>query len=274
MREYGERWDPRGYRESASEQRRWAREVIAKLELRGDERVLDIGCGDGSITAEIAKMLPGGSAVGIDISPQMVSFANESFSPTTNPNLSFCRGDASCLEFEEEFDLVVSFACLHWVRDHPPVLEGIGRALGPNGWAYLQFGGRGNASGILMIAESMIAEDRWKEGFIEFEEPYSFFDSEEYRGWIEEAGLVPIRVELIEKDMVQPGRRGLEAWIKTTWHPYLERLTADRAEEFVAEVAGRYLQTHTPDDEGKVHVRMVRLEAVFGRSGSDRYRMG
>lgn len=258
-------WRPDKYERSSSAQRLWAEELIRKIEISGDERVLDIGCGDGRITASIADLVPEGSVLGIDSSEGMVSFAKEKFATGDHPNLSFQLGDARNLDFDGEFDLVVSFAALHWVGDHRPVLRGIRRALKPGGRTFLQFGGRGNAALPLAIADEMIKEDSWRRSFEGFDFRYAFFGAEEYRIWIEEAGLVPKRVELIPKDMVQPGPEAFAGWIESTWLPYLERVPEDRLREFISEVVERYLRLHPPDGEGRVHVGMVRLEAVAER---------
>ncbi|MDF0591909.1 class I SAM-dependent methyltransferase [Candidatus Methanocrinis natronophilus] len=261
------RWRPDRYERSSSAQRLWATELLEKIEIERDERVLDIGSGDGWITANIADLVPEGSVLGIDSSEGMVSFAKEKFATGDHPNLSFQLGDARNLEFDGEFDLVVSFAALHWVSDHGPVLRGIRRALRPGGRAFLQFGGRGNAALPLAIADGMIKEDSWRRSFEGFDFRYAFFGAEEYRIWIEEAGLDPKRVELIQKDMVQPGAEAFAGWIDSTWLAYLERVPEGRRREFVSEVVGRYLRLHPPDGEGRVHVGMVRLEAVAEKPG-------
>ncbi|UEC43677.1 MAG: putative Methyltransferase [Methanothrix sp.] len=259
------RWRPDRYERSSSAQRLWAAELLEKIEIEGDERVLDIGSGDGWITANIADIVPEGSVLGIDSSEGMVSFAKEKFATGDHPNLSFQLGDARSLDFDGEFDLVVSFAALHWVGDHRPVLRGIRRALKPGGRTFLQFGGRGNAALPLAIADGMIKEDGWRRSFEGFDFLYAFFGAEEYRIWIEEAGLVPKRVELIQKDMIQPGPEAFAGWIESTWLPYLERVPEDRLREFISEVVERYLRLRPPDGEGRVHFGMVRLEAVAER---------
>ncbi len=255
-------WRPDKYERSSSAQKLWAEELIRKIEIEGDERVLDIGCGDGRISAGIADLVPAGSVLGIDSSEEMVRFARERFPPQTHQNLSFQQADAQTLDFEEEFDLVVSFAALHWVLDHGPVLLGIRRALVPGGRAFLQFGGRGNAALPLAIADEMIAEDGWRSFFEGFDFRYGFFGAEEYRGWLAESGLIPRRVELIAKDMVQPGPEEFRAWIETTWLPYTERVPEELRGDFVSEIVARYLRDHPLDGEGRVHVGMVRLEVV------------
>ena len=75
-----DKWNPEDYHHNSSVQLSWARELITKLDLKGDERILDIGCGDGKITASIASTAPNGSVLGIDSSHEMISFAESKFS--------------------------------------------------------------------------------------------------------------------------------------------------------------------------------------------------
>jgi trans-aconitate 2-methyltransferase len=92
--------------------------------LAGNEAVLDIGCGDGKITALIAKSLPIGRVVGIDSSPPMINLAASSFPKAQYPNLSFQLMDAKQLAFTSEFDIAFSNAALHWILDQKGVLLG------------------------------------------------------------------------------------------------------------------------------------------------------
>ncbi len=149
-------WDAREYRASSSNQKRWALELLAQLELKGAERVLDIGCGDGEITAAIAARVPRGSALGMDSSPDMVELAARQHPAVRHPNLAFVVKDARDIDFPEEFDAVFSNACLHWVSDHRPVLRGIGKCLKPGGRVLLQMGGRGNAASVLDALEEVM----------------------------------------------------------------------------------------------------------------------
>ena len=258
-------WDPRDYEQHASEQRRWARELVAGLGLRGDERILDIGCGDGAVTAEIAAMVPGGRVVGLDSSAAMVAHACSRHAAGAHPALSFVTGDARRLPFDAEFDLVVSFACLHWVDDHAAVLGGIRRTLVPGGRLLLQFGGRGNAQAVVEVIDVLTREPAWRGFFEGFRFPYTFPAPDEYRGLMLAAGLTPSRVELVHKDMRHGGGEGLAGWIRTTWLPYLERLPAERREEFVAAVVDRYVAGRPPQRDGAVIVPMVRLEVEGSR---------
>ena len=109
------------------------RKLIQQLNLQGHEKILDIGCGDGKITAEIARNVPNGSVLGIDTSEEMIAFAKMKFPNSMYHNLSFEFGNAQDLNFNNEFDVVVSFGTLHIIVDHVPVLLGIYNSLKKNG---------------------------------------------------------------------------------------------------------------------------------------------
>lgn len=253
-------WDARDYRKSSSAQLQWARELLGKLQLRGNERVLDIGCGDGKITAEIAKCLSIGSVLGIDNSEEMINFSIENFPQDEYRNLDFKLVDTQKLPFDSEFDVIFSNATLHWVIDHLNVLQGIKKSLKPGGRILLQMGGRGNASALFTVLDSMMAKDRWGKFFRDFSFPYGFYGVGDYRMWLKRTGLKEKRIELIPKDMTQKGKDGLASWIRTTWLPYTQRVSEVLQDDFIQDLVDRYTENFPPDSEGLVHVSMVRLE--------------
>jgi len=253
-------WNAKDYAKHSSAQQEWARELIAKLNLKGDEHVLDIGCGDGKITAEIAGYVPGGGVVGIDSSEEMIELARERFVNDNNPHLSFQVCDAGDLPFRGQFDVIFSNATLHWIRDHKPVLAGIERSLKPGGRILLQMGGKGNAAAILSVVEELMVGDEWREYFTNFQFSYGFYGPEEYTKWINEAGLLPVRVELIPKVMSYDHRDGLAGWVRTTWLPYIERVPDEKKEEFITTLVDRYIMRNRSDNEDNIHVHMMRLE--------------
>ena len=253
-------WNAEDYARSSSGQQKWARELIAKLHLQGDERLLDIGCGDGKVTAEIASTLPHGSVLGVDSSPEMISLAETLYPPTEFSNIRFQLEDASALNFDHEFDVVFSNATLHWVLDQRPVLKGIAGSLKPNGKVLLQMGGRGNAAAVAKVMDEVCARPEWRERFVGFEFPYGFYDADEYRVWLGEAGLLPVRVELIPKDMAHADRDDFEGWVRTTWLPYTQRVEENRRQEFVRQVVDAYLALNPAYSDGSVHLQMIRLE--------------
>ncbi|MGD0081189.1 MAG: methyltransferase domain-containing protein [Methanoregula sp.] len=254
-------WNPADYHKSSGAQQQWAKELIAKLGLRGNERVLDIGCGDGKVTAEISRNLPGGNVTGVDSSPEMIRFACNHFPRSEYPNLSFIQLDARALPFSEEFDVVFSNAALHWITDHKPVLAGIARGLRPEGKLLIQMGGKGNAEQALGVGDIIQKRPEWVQFFHGFAFHYGFFDRTEYRRWLIESGFEPLRVELIPKDMTYTSRQDFAAWIRTTWLPRMSRLPESRRSGYIEAVMDEYLKKYPADSDGMIHIRMVRLEA-------------
>jgi trans-aconitate methyltransferase len=253
-------WDAADYAKHSNAQQEWARELIAKLQLQSRDTVLDIGCGDGKVTAEIAAQVPGGSVMGVDNSPSMIELAQNTFSAARYSNLAFQVADAQTLPFNQQFEIVFSNAALHWVKDHAPVLEGIYRSLNNKGRILLQMGGRGNAAAILAVLEDMIKSPRWAAYFDDFDFPYGFHDAADYKNWLKLTGFQNIRADLIPKDMLHKGKSGLAGWIRTTWLPYTQRLPEFEQESFVNNLVDEYTRNYPPDINGEIHVQMIRLE--------------
>jgi trans-aconitate 2-methyltransferase len=253
-------WNAQDYAKNSQNQQRWAQELIPKLKLQGNESLLDIGCGDGKITAELARCLPKGKAVGVDSSPEMINLAKTAFPPTEYLNLSFQRMDARQLNFQNEFDIAFSNAALHWIVDQKAVLAGVKRSLKSDGRLLFQMAGKGNAKDILCIINDLLNVKTWSQYFTGMTFPYGFYDKNEYRAFLVQAGLVPIRVELFDRDMKHQGAEGLAGWVRTTWLPFTDRLPEELRAKFVAEIVQRYLSEHPADAEGVVHVGMMRIE--------------
>jgi trans-aconitate methyltransferase len=260
-------WNSKDYRQNSSAQFQWAQETLARLDVAADAVVLDIGCGDGRITRELARKVPQGSVVGIDASESMIELAAASFSDVSN--LRFERMDAQKIVLPEHFDLAFSNAALHWFKDHDAFLASLHRHMKSGGRLQFNCGGKGNAAG---ISEAMFAEiqtPEWKEYFPPqmvdpANLPYAFFDAPEYEVLLKRHGFDPTHVAIVYKEMLQEGWDGLAGWLRTTWMPFTSRVPEESREKFIAQVVARYAEGHPLNAEGKSVVRMSRLvvEAV------------
>ncbi len=258
-------WNADDYAKHSVSQQKWARELIESIRLAGHEYVLDIGCGDGKVTAEIAKYVHKGCVIGIDNSAAMISLASQKFSTSQYPNLIFRQMDASELTFKQEFDVVFSNAALHWVIDHRPVLRGIYQALKPNGKVVVQMGGKGNAANLIKILDEIICESPWNEYFKEFSFPYGFYSPEEYETWLKEIGFKIQRIELRQKTMVHEDIEKFKGWIRTTWLPYLCRVPKHLKKSFINLIVDRYIENYLSNRNDQIEIVMQRLEFVATR---------
>lgn len=254
-------WDPSDYERHSAVQESWARDCIARLHLGGAERILDIGCGDGRVSAELAARVPAGSVLAVDASAEMVAHARAKHLDEAGGNLAFAVADAAGLSYEHVFDLVVSFSCLHWVQDQAAVLNGIARALVDDGRMFLHFGGCGNVAGFLSTVNEVTARHVWQAAFVDFGVPWCFPEAATFRGLVEDAGLHPDRIELLSRKMPYEDAAALAGFIRTIWFPYLDRLPDELRGAFIDEVVVAYLEAHPSDRHGRIWVDAVRIEA-------------
>ena len=254
------KWNAADYAANSTVQQSWARELIVKLKLVGDEHILDVGCGDGKVTAEIARALPRGSVTGADDSPQMIEFAKKNFTTKEFPNLRFRVMDARKIKFDRRFDLIFSNAALHWIDDHQAILRGASAVLKPGGRLMVSCGGKGNADDVFTALRPEMRRARWCEFFRRMPKPYFFHAPDNYENWLPRFGFKIQKVELTPKDATYDGAEGFATWLRTTWIPYVQCVPENLREEFIVAVTRRYVAKHPPDVENKVHVRMVRLE--------------
>ena len=254
------KWNAADYAANSAAQQIWARELIAQLHLRGDERILDVGCGDGKVTAELARAVPKGSVTGIDASPEMICFARKTFHPGKHSNLKFQVMDARLIRQARRFDIVFSSSVLHWVDDHPAFLRGAAACLRLGGRLVVSCGGKGNAQDVFVALRPEMRLKQWCKFFRKLPKPYFFHRPADYEKWLPRFGFKTHTVKLSPKDAVYPGCDRFAAWFRTTWLPYTQRVPEDLREKFTAGVVDRYIARHPPDAEGRVRVRMVRLE--------------
>jgi trans-aconitate 2-methyltransferase len=254
-------WNPAEYAQNSNAQQSWARELLHEVKLQGSEAILDVGCGDGKITADFAKTLPNSRVVGIDNSAEMVEYASQTYPQTIYPNLSFEQVDARSLHFQEEFDLCFSNAALHWVDDHQAFLRGASQVLRSGGRLVVSCGGEGNAAEVLRIFAELIALAKWQPFFHNFRSAYSFYSDTDYSVWLAATRFKVEQLRLAPKDMTHQGRTGLGNWIRTTWMPFTHCVPIEQREDFIDHFVDKYLEVHPLDQWGYAHVAMVRLEA-------------
>ena len=233
-------WCASDYSRQSSLQQAMAEEQLGQLALGGDECILDVGCGDGKITAEIAARVPGGSVLGVDPSRDMIAFASSHFGPPARANLRFEVADARSLPYREEFDLVVSFNALHWVPEQDAALGSIRAALRPGGRAALRLVPQGRRKCLEDVIEDVRREARWSGFFPGFQRPYVHFTPDEYRALAEHNGLRVLRIRVEDKAWDFKTREAFVAFGRDTFVEWTRCLPESQWQEFISDVLDRY----------------------------------
>jgi trans-aconitate methyltransferase len=258
-------WDASDYRRQSSLQWLMAEELLTRLSFRGDERVLDIGCGDGKITAVIAEGVPQGSVLGIDPSQRMITHASKNHPPQQHPNLRFEVGDAREIAYRQEFDVAVSFNALHWVHEQDQFLNSLLSALKPQGRAYLRFVPEGPRLNLEDVAEQVIQVERWKPYFQGHTRPYAHFTPDQYRALAEQAGFRVLNIR--DKGYAWPfkSREAFIGWFRATFGVWANRVPEELRDTFINEVLDAYqpIAADSPEEVNvlKFHQMDVELQA-------------
>jgi trans-aconitate methyltransferase len=250
-------WNPAEYAANSSYQKSCADDFIRNQTFSNTDRILDIGCGDGKITLDLAGKVPRGSVVGLDLSGDMVRYAHEHF--TTTGNLSFVNGNAQSLPFYNSFDVVFSNYALHWVPNHYQLLAGIYCALRPKGRVLVQMSARGSASAILDASEEVMDRPSWKGYFEGYVNPFQYYSLEEYRSILEGAEFRIHRLETVPRQIVQKDRDGLTGMLRAAFLPALERVPPHMREHFLEEIVDLLVSRYPPDKDGTLRVPSVGL---------------
>lgn len=262
-------WNAARYANASSLQEAMAGEVLALLALRGDERLLDVGCGDGRITARIADRLPRGSALGVDASADMVTHASRAYAAggtQAHANLRFEVADARTLPFTAAFDAVVSFNALHWVHEPASALRGIAAALVPGGRAQLRLVTRSAATSLEEVAESTRRLPRWAPYFDGFDDPYMRLTADAFAAQAAACGLAVHGVHSAAKAWDFRSDEAFVAFCSAGFGAWTQRLPADLHRAFVDAVLAEYRRStaHGPDE---AHVfRFVQSDFALERA--------
>jgi trans-aconitate 2-methyltransferase len=242
-------WNAAAYVKRSGLQEAMAAEVLALLRLRGDERVLDIGCGDGRVTAEIAKRVPKGFVVGVDASHDMISFAQ---THNAQSNLAFEVASAANLAFQNEFDLIVSFNALHWLPDPGPPLRCIRAAMKPGANAQLRLVPDGERKSLETVLEETRKSSRWTPYFQNFTDPYLHVTPEQYAAAAERNHLRVESLHTSAKSWDFETREAFFAVGNVTFVEWTRRLPESEKPAFINDVLDRY-QTVAVDTPAEAH---------------------
>lgn len=182
-------WDAGTYHRVSVPHEEWARSVLDRLPLQGDETVLDAGCGSGRVTGLLIERLPRGCVVAVDGSASMVEKVRE----TLRPGDEVLVSDLTELKLGQKVDAVFSSAVFHWVLDHDLLFRRLGAVLHPGGSIAAQCGGAGNIDRLRAISGEVTAKEPFAPYFEGFDEPWNYAGAEETEARLIAAGFIDVR---------------------------------------------------------------------------------
>jgi SAM-dependent methyltransferase len=244
-------WDPDRYARNARFVAELGQPVVELLAPRAGERILDLGCGDGALTAEIRAL--GADVLGVDLSDELLAVARMKGLPVR-------KLDGHALDFVSEFDAVFSNASLHWMRKPNLVIAGVARALRPRGRFVGELGGHGN---VAAIATALRAVGALRGGDPAVTAPWFFPTPEEYGCHLAEGGFTVKEIALVPRPT--PLKTGMEGWLRTFGRSFFDQFPEPDRSEVVAEVL-ELLRPSLCDTDGRWtadHIRL-RFHAVRG----------
>jgi trans-aconitate 2-methyltransferase len=246
-------WDATTYDRIADPMTRWGGAILGRLPLRGDERVLDAGCGSGRVTEQLLARLPRGHVIALDASPAMIEEARRRLAPFAG-RVSFLQADLlEPLAIEPPVDAILSTATFHWVTDHERLFRNLAAVLRPGGPLVAQCGGAGNVASVLTAADEV--GGAWQSSV----RPWIFATPEETADRLRAAGFVRVETWLNPEPTPIESGEPLETFLATViLREHLARLPEARRAGFVKSVAERL-----PRPE----IDYVRLNIVAQRGG-------
>ena len=217
-------WDACAYQRVSGPQFSWGKKVLARVSVRGDETVLDAGCGTGRLTRDLLELLPRGRVVGVDLSENMLRAAQEQLQDF-HPRVKFVSADLQHLPFRESFDGIFSTAAFHWVPDHDQLFRTLHGALRPGGRLIAQCGGAGNLKRLLERVAALCAIPKYAPYLASYRHSWVFSNPDEAVQRMRNAGFMDIETGLEETPTLFPDAQQYVEFIsKVILHRHLERI--------------------------------------------------
>jgi trans-aconitate 2-methyltransferase len=227
-------WDAGAYHDLAAPHQQWGAVILDRLPLKGDETVLDLGCGTGRVTEQLLERLgPTGHVIGIDGSAQMVDEAARRLGG--DPRASFAQQDLLKLEIAPPADAAVSSATFHWIEDHDALFARVRGALRPGAPFVAQCGGRGNIATVVRAVETVMAREPYASAFAGWPSPWNYAEPEGTTDRLQRAGFEVERVWLSESPQRVPELREYLRAVSLGSH--VEHLPEELRAPFVDDVA-------------------------------------
>ncbi len=227
-------WDATSYHRLADPQEEWGREVLARLDLRGDETVLDAGCGSGRVTRLLLDRLPDGRVIGVDAARSMIATAREAVGADERVELEV--RDLLDLDLDREVDAIFSNATFHWILDHDRLFARLFAALRPGGVLEAQCGGQGNVAEFKRAIEAAEGDERFSQYLRGIPASYNFASVGDTQARLARAGFDAKPVWLENRSVAPPEPDAYVRAVGLARH--LELLPDHLHDEFVDAVLG------------------------------------
>jgi len=185
-------WDASTYDQVSAPQQAWAREQLERLRLRGDEVVLDAGCGSGKVTAMLVDLVPAGRVYAVDVAPSMVEHTEKALGDKV---IAFCQ-DLTELSLPEPVDAIFSNATFHWIPDHPKLFAALAATLRPGGQLVAQCGGFGNIDSFRVLADEVAGSGEFAPYFVDWRGPWNYARADITAERLAAAGFVDVETWL------------------------------------------------------------------------------
>lgn len=249
--------DAKRYNKSSSLQWQWADSAMQKYSWKGNERVLDLGCGDGKITNEIAQERTKGLVVGLDLSPNMIAFASNEFAAD---NLLFMQDNMATMIFYKQFDLAVAFCSLHYVVEQERTLDNIHQAL-KDGGALLFVGPGLDGTSVGNISEKLVKTEKWAPHFPTFQKQRVYYTQDDYITLLEQHGFHSLFFNVTYDDLRFTDKAALIAWLKGFVN-YISHLTEDAQNDFLNDIADVMISYAVPTDDSSLLIKSSLFECL------------
>jgi len=226
-------WKAEVYHRVSEPQRLWGEKVLSSLVLRGDETVMDAGCGTGRLTALLLARLPRGRVIGVDASAAMLEVARREL----GDRVTFVRADLGRDPLPENVDVVFSTATFHWVHDHDALFRNLARALVPGGRLHAQCGGAGNLDRSHALTMEVTRRPEYASYFVAMPSPWNFADVATTRARLSAAGFTDLDVSLEDAPTPFATRETYAEFVgAVVLRPFLACLPPAIHERFIADV--------------------------------------
>jgi trans-aconitate methyltransferase len=242
-------WDAARYQNQHSFVWRYGATLVDSLNPQPGERILDVGCGTGQLTAEIARS--GATVTGLDKSAEMLAEARKNY-----PDLEFVLGDAASFHFAKPFDAVFSNAALHWVQDAEGAVRSIARALRASGRFVAEFGGQGNIASVQAVLRAVLGPSADQQS------PWYYPSADEYAALLQGHGFQVRDASLFDRPTPLEGEDGMANWLRMFTGTYLRELPPDRVDNAVSHLADHLRPTLYHDGIWTVDYRRLRVLAI------------